>query len=249
MNQTKDVTLTINGTEHGLSVEPRQLLVHAIRETLDLTGTHIGCDTGNCGACTIYMDGKAIKSCLLFAVQADGSDITTVEGMGDLEESGMGASDLHPIQEGFRQMHGLQCGYCTPGMIMAGKALLDENPDPTEAEIRDKISGNLCRCTGYQNIVKSIEYAADVLNDREPPKSPVENEQTDAEVEATATDGGKAADGGKATDSDKATDGGEAMGCGADSCCCDKSESGSNVESRGDSTVDSPTADDGGESE
>ena len=233
MNQTKDITLTINGTEHELSVEPRELLVHAIRENLDLTGTHIGCDTGNCGACTINMDGEAYKSCLLFAVQADGSDITTVEGMGSLEEAGMGESDLHPIQEGFRQMHGLQCGYCTPGMIMAGKALLDENPDPTEAEIREKISGNLCRCTGYQNIVKSIEYAADVLNGREPPESPVENEQTDAEAEATATDGGET------TDDGKATDGGEATGCGADSCCRDVS---------GDGTTDeSATADDGGD--
>jgi carbon-monoxide dehydrogenase small subunit len=185
---TKEITITVNGTERELSVEPRRLLVHAIREDLDLTGTHIGCDTGNCGACTVYADGEAIKSCLMFAVQADGSDVTTVEGMQDLPEAGMGRSDdLHPIQEGFRQMHGLQCGYCTPGMIMAGKALLEKDGDPSEATIRENISGNLCRCTGYQNIVKSIQYAADVFNDREPPESPVEN--PDSGGTATA-DGG-----------------------------------------------------------
>jgi carbon-monoxide dehydrogenase small subunit len=184
----KDITITVNGTERELSVEPRRLLVHAIREDLDLTGTHIGCDTGNCGACTVYKDGEAVKSCLMFAVQADGSDMTTVEGMDKLPEAGMGRSDdLHPIQEGFHQMHGLQCGYCTPGMIMAGKALLDKNADPTEAEIRENISGNLCRCTGYQNIVKSIQYAADVLNDREPPESPVEHPDSGGEA---AADGG-----------------------------------------------------------
>ncbi|WP_380675674.1 (2Fe-2S)-binding protein [Salinigranum sp. GCM10025319] len=183
---TKDITITVNGTERELSVEPRRLLVHAIREDLDLTGTHIGCDTGNCGACTVYKDGEAVKSCLMFAVQANGADVTTVEGMADLPEAGMGRSDdLHPIQEGFHQMHGLQCGYCTPGMIMAGKALLEKNSDPSEQEIRENISGNLCRCTGYQNIVKSIQYAADVFNDREPPESPVENPEQEA-----AADGG-----------------------------------------------------------
>ncbi len=180
-----DVTLTVNGTEHELTVEPRTLLVHTLREELGLTGTHIGCDTGNCGACTVYADGEAIKSCLAFAVQADGSEITTVEGMAGEPEAGSGQSDLHPIQEGFREMHGLQCGFCTPGMIMAGKALLEENDDPDEAVIREKISGNLCRCTGYQNIVKSIEYAADVLNDREPPESPLESPPE------AATDGGR----------------------------------------------------------
>jgi carbon-monoxide dehydrogenase small subunit len=184
---TKDITITINGTERELRVEPRRLLVHAIREDLDLTGTHIGCDTGNCGACTVYKDGEAVKSCLMFAVQADGAELTTVEGMAELPEAGMGRmDDLHPIQEGFHQMHGLQCGYCTPGMIMAGKALLEKHPDPTEAQIRENISGNLCRCTGYQNIVKSIQYAADVFNDREPPESPVEHP---GEQEAAA-DGG-----------------------------------------------------------
>jgi len=190
----KDVAMTVNGTEHELSVEPRRLLVHAIREDLNLTGTHIGCDTGNCGACTVYKDGQAVKSCLQFAVQADGSEITTVEGMEELPEAGTGDSDLHPIQEGFRQMHGLQCGFCTPGMIMAGKALLEENDDPTDEEIRVNISGNLCRCTGYQNIVKSIQYASDVLNDREPPESPVEHE--DASLETAADGGEPATDGG-----------------------------------------------------
>jgi len=185
---TKDITITVNGTEQELSVEPRRLLVHAIREDLDLTGTHIGCDTGNCGACTVYKDGEAVKSCLMFAVQADGAEVTTVEGMADLPEAGMGRmDDLHPIQEGFRYMHGLQCGYCTPGMIMAGKALLEKDSDPSEATIRENISGNLCRCTGYQNIVKSIQYAADVLNDREPPESPVEHPESAGE---TAADGG-----------------------------------------------------------
>ena len=200
---TKDITITVNGTERELSVEPRRLLVHAIREDLDLTGTHIGCDTGNCGACTVYWDGEAVKSCLMFAVQADGSKVTTVEGMTDLPEAGSGRSDdLHPIQEGFHQMHGLQCGYCTPGMIMAGKALLEKDGDPSEATIRENISGNLCRCTGYQNIVKSIQYAADVLNGRDPPESPVENPQ-DREA---------AADGG----TDVAGDCGSGCGCGAD---------------------------------
>jgi len=191
----KDVAMTVNGTERELTLEPRRLLVHAIREDLNLTGTHIGCDTGNCGACTVYKDGQAVKSCLQFAVQADGSEITTVEGMEELPEAGMGDSDLHPIQEGFKQMHGLQCGFCTPGMIMAGKALLEGNDDPTDEEIRVNISGNLCRCTGYQNIVKSIQYASDVLNDREPPESPVEHE--DASLETAADGGEPATDGGR----------------------------------------------------
>jgi len=184
----KEITLTVNGTEHHLEVEPRKLLVHAIREDLDLTGTHIGCDTGNCGACTVIRDGEAIKSCLMFAAQADGSELLTVEGMEDLPE----ADGLHPIQEGFREEHGLQCGFCTPGMIMAGKTLLDENPDPDETEIREAISGNLCRCTGYQNIVRSIEYAADELVAREEPE--------------VATDGGEGTDPGP---SDGETPGGD----------------------------------------
>lgn len=205
----KDITLTVNGTERELTVEPRKLLVHALRENLDLTGTHIGCDTGNCGACTVYRDGEAIKSCMLFAVQADGSEVTTVEGMADLPEAGMGDSDLHPIQEGFHEMHGLQCGFCTPGMIMSGKALLEENPDPSEQEIRENISGNLCRCTGYQNIVKSIEYAADVLNGREPPESPVEHEDSSLDTGTTP-----------------ATDGGAVTGCGAGCGCTTDGDAG-----------------------
>ncbi|MXR42419.1 2Fe-2S iron-sulfur cluster binding domain-containing protein [Halobaculum sp. WSA2] len=164
MSDEREITLTVNGTEHTIEVEPRRLLVHAIREDLGMTGTHIGCDTGNCGACTVLVDGEPIKSCLMFAAQADGSEILTVEGMEDLPDAG---PELHPLQEGFKEEHGLQCGYCTPGMLMAGKALLEENPDPDEEEIREAISGNLCRCTGYQNIVKAIEYAADELDDAE----------------------------------------------------------------------------------
>lgn len=163
-NPTKDITLTVNGAEHELTVEPRTLLVHALREDFDLTGTHIGCDTGNCGACTVVMDGEAIKSCMLFAAQAGGSEILTVEGMETLPETN---GDLHPISEGFHEEHGLQCGFCTPGMIMASKALLDENPGPSDDEIREAISGNLCRCTGYHNIVKSIQYAAEEMQTQE----------------------------------------------------------------------------------
>ena len=165
MTNEREITLTVNGIEHTIEVEPRRLLVHAIREDLDLTGTHIGCDTGNCGACTVLQDGEPVKSCLQFAVQADGAEILTVEGMEDLPESD---GELHPLQEGFKEEHGLQCGYCTPGMIMSGKALLDADPDPGEEAIREAISGNLCRCTGYQNIVRSIEYAANELSDRAP---------------------------------------------------------------------------------
>ncbi|MFC6726412.1 (2Fe-2S)-binding protein, partial [Halobium palmae] len=164
MTATREITLTVNGIEHTIEVEPRRLLVHAIREDLEMTGTHIGCDTGNCGACTVVKDGEPIKSCLMFATQADGSELLTVEGMEELPEAG---GDLHPLQEGFREEHGLQCGYCTPGMLMSGKVLLDENPDPSEREIREAISGNLCRCTGYQNIVRSVEYAAEKLSGEE----------------------------------------------------------------------------------
>jgi carbon-monoxide dehydrogenase small subunit len=147
------ITLTVNGTRHTADVEPRLLLVHLLRDTLNLTGTHIGCDTSNCGACTVIVDGVALKSCTLLAVQADGSQVETVEG---LEEAGQ----LHPLQEGFWQEHGLQCGFCTPGMLMISKALLAANPSPTEDDIRRGISGNLCRCTGYVNIVKAIQYGA-----------------------------------------------------------------------------------------
>ena len=147
------IKVTVNGEEHGTDVEPRLLLVHFLRETLRLTGTHIGCDTSHCGACTVVMDGRAVKSCTVFAVQADGRSITTVEG---LEQDGQ----LHPLQDGFFQEHGLQCGYCTPGMLMTGVAFLKSNNNPTDDEIRHAISGNLCRCTGYFNIVKAYQYAA-----------------------------------------------------------------------------------------
>jgi len=157
--RTLPVRVTINGESRSAEVEPRLLLVHFIRETLGLTGTHIGCDTTSCGACTVLLDGRPIKSCTMFAVQADGHELKTVEG---LEQNGQ----LHPLQQGFWEEHGLQCGYCTPGMLMTALALLERNPDPSEAEIRRAISGNLCRCTGYVNIVRSIQYAARKL--REP---------------------------------------------------------------------------------
>jgi aerobic carbon-monoxide dehydrogenase small subunit len=147
------IRFTINGARKAAEVEPRLLLSHLIRQGLGLTGTHIGCDTTNCGACTVLVDGKPIKSCTMLAVQADGHEITTVEGLAT-------ASELHPLQEGFKQEHGLQCGFCTPGMMLAAKALLAANPDPTEEDVRWALSGNLCRCTGYQNIVKSVLWAA-----------------------------------------------------------------------------------------
>ena len=149
----RSVKLTVNGTTYTNDVEPRLLLVHYLRDVLGLTGTHIGCDTTQCGACTIIMDGAAVKSCTLLAVQADGSEIQTIEGLAT-------DGELHPIQRGFWEEHGLQCGFCTPGMIMTTVDLLKNNPSPSEEEIRKGIEGNLCRCTGYQNIVKSIQYAA-----------------------------------------------------------------------------------------
>ena len=154
------IRVTINGTPYEDVVDARTLLIHWIRDGLHLTGTHIGCDTTSCGACTLLVDGKAAKSCTMFAVQADGCQISTVEG---LEQN----DTLHPMQEGFHQMHALQCGFCTPGMMMAGIALLQRNPHPTEWEIREGISGNLCRCTGYVNIVKAIQYAADKMSEAE----------------------------------------------------------------------------------
>jgi carbon-monoxide dehydrogenase small subunit len=150
------VTITVNGETRAADVEPRLLLAHLIRQGFRLTGTHTGCDTSNCGACTVLFDGKPIKSCTMLAVQADGHEVTTVEGLAT-------ASELHPIQEGFKDEHGLQCGFCTPGMMLAATALLAENPDPTEDEVRWALSGNLCRCTGYQNIVKSVLWAAEKL--------------------------------------------------------------------------------------
>jgi aerobic carbon-monoxide dehydrogenase small subunit len=150
---THDIQIEINGSARRAQVESRLLLVHLLRETLSMTGTHIGCDTTHCGACTVLLDGEPVKSCTVLAVQADGRKVTTVEG---LEQGGQ----LHPIQEGFWQEHGLQCGYCTPGMLMTSYALLQQNSDPSETEIRQAISGNLCRCTGYVNIVKSVQHAA-----------------------------------------------------------------------------------------
>ena len=154
------IKVTVNGTVHEAEVDSRLLLVHFLREVLRLTGTHIGCDTTHCGACTVVVDGEPVKSCTMLAVQADGSSVTTVEG---LEKD----ATLHPLQEGFWQEHGLQCGYCTPGMMMTSCALLASNPDPTEADIRRAISGNLCRCTGYVNIVKSVQHAATAARTRQ----------------------------------------------------------------------------------
>jgi carbon-monoxide dehydrogenase small subunit len=153
MAAKQKVRVKINGQEREAEVEPRLLLVHFIREVLSLTGTHIGCDTSHCGACTVMLDGKTVKSCTMFAVQADGSEILTIEGL-------IQDGKLHPLQEGFKEEHGLQCGYCTPGMILSSLALLKRNPQPSEDEIRHGISGNLCRCTGYKNIVKAVQYAA-----------------------------------------------------------------------------------------
>ncbi len=153
---THQISVTVNGTAHEVEVEARLLLVHLLREDLNLTGTHIGCDTTSCGACTIHLNGTPVKSCTLFAVQAHGAEITTVEG---LAQNG----DLHPVQQGFHEMHGLQCGFCTPGMMMTSAALLASNPNPTEDEIRWGISGNLCRCTGYNNIVKAVQFAAETM--------------------------------------------------------------------------------------
>jgi carbon-monoxide dehydrogenase small subunit len=147
------VRVTVNGEQRESDVEPRLLLVHYLRETLGLTGTNVGCDTSNCGACTVHLNGEAVKSCTLLAVQADGAEITTIEG---LSRNG----ELHPMQEAFAKNHGLQCGYCTPGMIMAGVDLLNRNPNPTEEEVRHGLEGNLCRCTGYHNIVKAVLDAA-----------------------------------------------------------------------------------------
>jgi carbon-monoxide dehydrogenase small subunit len=156
MAKTQHVRVKLNGADREGDIEPRLLLVHFIRDFLGMTGTHVGCDTSNCGACTVLLDGKAIKSCTFFAVQADGREVMTIEGV-------IQNGKLHPLQEGFHQEHGLQCGFCTPGMILSSYALLKKIPKPTEEEIRWGISGNLCRCTGYQNIVKAVQYAAGEL--------------------------------------------------------------------------------------
>ncbi len=147
-----NVKITVNGTVYEREIEPRMLLVYFLREELSLTGTHVGCDTSSCGACTVHLDGKALKSCSMLAVQAHGKSVTTIEGMAN--------GEMHPLQKGFHEEHGLQCGFCTPGMIMTAADLLASNPNPTEHEIRESLEGNLCRCTGYHNIVKSIQHAA-----------------------------------------------------------------------------------------
>lgn len=151
------INLTVNGEKHDLLAEPRELLIHSLREQLDITGPHVGCDTSHCGACTVTMNGKSVKSCTIFVAQANGAEITTIEGMGNPD-------NLHVLQESFREHHGLQCGFCTPGMITRAAVLLEENPNPTEEDVRFGMSGNLCRCTGYQNIVKSILAAASQIN-------------------------------------------------------------------------------------
>lgn len=156
---SQEISLTVNGTEHELPVEPRSLLIHVLRDELGYTGPNVGCESSMCGACTVHLDGEAVKSCTMLAVQADGREVTTVEGLAD-------DGEFHPIQEGFQEEHGLQCGYCTPGMMMTATELLERNPDPTEAEIREALEGNLCRCTGYQNIVRAVENAAEKMQEQ-----------------------------------------------------------------------------------
>jgi aerobic carbon-monoxide dehydrogenase small subunit len=164
MAMKRAITVTVNGAKYHSEVEPRLLLVHYLRDVLNLTGTHIGCDTSQCGACTVLLNGESVKSCTMFAVQADGAEVTTIEGLAQ-------GGNLTPIQEGFWEKHGLQCGFCTPGMIMASYQILKNNPNPTEAEIRKGLEGNLCRCTGYQNIVRAVQYAAEKM--RESASAPV----------------------------------------------------------------------------
>lgn len=156
-----NVTMTVNGEERSAEVEPRTLLVHYLRDSLGLTGTHVGCDTSQCGACVVDVDGKTTKSCTMFAVQLEGAEVTTIEGLAQ-------EGKYHPMQEGFWAEHGLQCGYCTPGMIMSSIQLLEENPDPTDEEIREGLEGNMCRCTGYQNIVNAVKHAAAEMRASEP---------------------------------------------------------------------------------
>ena len=156
MSETLEITVTVNGTEYERSVEPRLLLSDFLRHDLGLTGTHVGCEHGVCGACTVLFDGQPVRSCLMFAVQAHGHQVTTVEGLGTPD-------NLHPVQEAFREAHGVQCGFCTPGILMTVVPFLEENPDPTEQEIREAIAGNLCRCTGYQHIVDAIRLAAEKI--------------------------------------------------------------------------------------
>lgn len=158
-NMLVDVTVTVNGVTRSAAVEPRTLLVHFLRDNLGLTGTHVGCDTSQCGACVVSIDGVTAKSCTKLAVQVDGCSIETIEGLAD-------ADQFHPIQEAFWEKHGLQCGYCTPGMIMSTKAMLERNPNPSEEEIRHELEGNMCRCTGYQNIVRSVQRAAEMMSEQ-----------------------------------------------------------------------------------
>ena len=191
---THQISVTINGAEHHAEVESRLLLVHFIRDEVRLTGTHIGCDTTHCGACTILMDGTPVKSCTILTVQADGAEIKTVEG---LAENGK----LHPLQEGFWEKHGLQCGYCTPGMLMTSSALLESNPSPTEQEIREAISGNLCRCTGYVNIIKAVQHAADTMASEAGANA--SEESADASEEAADTSEGAADASEEAADASK----------------------------------------------
>jgi carbon-monoxide dehydrogenase small subunit len=179
MTTTHDITLTVNGTDHDLSVESRTLLVHALRDELGYTGTNVGCESSLCGACTVRLDGDAVKSCTTLAVQADGAEVQTVEGLDD-------GGDLHPIQAGFQAEHGLQCGYCTPGMMLSALDLLEENPAPDDEEVRVALEGNLCRCTGYQNIVNAVQNAADRMRG--------------ADQMQAAADGGERPDGGERTD-------------------------------------------------
>lgn len=160
MTLKRAITVTVNGQQYHSEVEPRMLLVHYLRDMLDLTGTHVGCNTSQCGACVVLLNGEAIKSCTVLAIQADGGEVTTIEGLAP-------SGSLHPLQESFWEMHGLQCGFCTPGMIMASYQLLKRNPNPTESEIRKGLEGNICRCTGYQNIVRAVQAAADQLSHSE----------------------------------------------------------------------------------
>jgi len=171
------VTLEVNGVRQSADVEPRLLLVHMLRDKLGLTGTHVGCDTSNCGACTVHINGEAVKSCTVLAVQADGAQVRTIEGMGS-------EGSLHPLQEAFWEHHGLQCGYCTPGMIMAAAHLLDTNPEPSEEDVREALAGNLCRCTGYHNIVKAVLSAARTreTGSAEEPPPPEEGQRTGQEL-------------------------------------------------------------------
>jgi len=158
-----EVSMTVNGTTHASDVEPRTLLVHHLRDNLGLTGTNVGCDSSSCGACTVHMDGESVKSCTVLAVQANGQELTTIEGLSAVAESAgiaTGDQNWHPMQEAFQQCHALQCGYCTPGMVMASTSFLKENPNPTEEQIREGLEGNLCRCTGYHNIVKAVQSVA-----------------------------------------------------------------------------------------